>query len=208
MAKIKKITPSGKIEMFCSASWKGIDYLRILPRKRGAEEWSQKQKDHRVCFGAVSKFAKSQMESLIRPIWNKAAHETPSGFNRFLKANKRAFEPVGLITNPERLKLSEGDLMLPSSIKIESADLEDNNLKLELSWKNYEFQKRAKENDSLMLILIKESYLSQPIETSNLRKDSGADLKIENVNDMPDCIYLFFRSHDKEEYSDSHALML
>lgn len=208
MSKVTEVGISGKISNVVGASWKGIQYLRIAPRKREAEEWSQRQMDHRVCFGAVSRFAKSQMEILIRPIWNKIDHETLSGFNQFIKANKRAFEPIGLITNPRLLKLSEGRLYLPGSIKIESADIKNDNLNLELSWKNHEFRKRAKANDTLMLILLREGYLSRPIDTKYLRKDSKAGVKIENVKELPNCIYLFFRSHDKEEYSESHALML
>lgn len=208
MAIITKVSAKGKLQKVVLASWKGIDYIRSLPKERSSDQWSTPQKNHRKCFGAVSQFAKSQMYSLIVPIWNKLEHETLSGYNQFIKANKRAFEPAGIITEPRLLKLSKGKLILPNSVKVESTTINSNILNIEISWKNNQRLDKERENDSLIVLLLINNNLSSPIKTESFRKECYANLEIDKVKRMPDCIYLFFISRNNDKYSDSLALLL
>jgi len=59
---------SGNIEGLVFVRRKGVTYMRAMPRKRKAGEWSEKQKEARNGFAAVIKYARLQKKYVIKPI--------------------------------------------------------------------------------------------------------------------------------------------
>jgi len=104
---------SGRIDNLVFVSHGERTYVRTLPRERKPSEWSVDQKNHRECFAIVMKYASRMMNSFVKPIWNKAATDTMSGINLFVKANKPAFGMKGRVEDPSMLRFSAGSLPAP-----------------------------------------------------------------------------------------------
>lgn len=204
MAIVKDNYLSGTVGNVVSAKWKDIKYVRTLPRKRSADQWSDKQKAHRKCFAAVNAFAKLARESLIKPIWNNAETGRLSGYNLFIKANKPAFEPAGELIDPRMLKMTTGDLPLPFNIEVDYID--DVKVTVDISWENAQSLEMDGGTDKLMLILFRDGYFSGPMDTLFSRAQSYAHIELPSDYCKMECIYVFFKSRNADEFSDSFAV--
>src|SRR5664279_11336 len=144
---------SGNIEGLVFVRRKGVTYMRAMPRKRKAGEWSEKQKEARNGFAAVIKYARLQKKYVIVPIWNKAVQNlTMSGWNLFVKSNRAAFDSLGQLSDFRKLHFSTGHLPLPEKIK--AATDAGNPSQIAVSWTN-QLVGTEYGYDSLMAVIYK-----------------------------------------------------
>lgn len=204
MAVIKGSKLSGKLGPVVAATWKDIEYLRSLPRKRKANDWSEKQFAHRKCFTAVNAFAKISRDVLIKPFWNRAAKGNLSGYNLFIKANKPAFEPAGELIDPRMLKMTIGNLPLP--FNIEATYRCSDSALVDISWENASSLDSVRGTDKLMIILFRNLHMSAPIDTGFKRSQCNAHLELTSGYGNIECIYVFFQNQKGYEFSDSFAV--
>jgi len=196
---------SGRLDNFVFVRKGDITYVRALPRKRKSSEWSEDQINHRECFAIVMNYASRMMNSFVRPIWNKSATETISGFNLFVKANKPAFGTKGHVEDPCMLHFSAGLLPLPSNLKVEMSS-ELSNV-ITVTWKN-QITNSARGNDHLMVVFYNTSELMKPIQTAFMRKDEQAQLALPEKTGKEIFLYLFFGSADQTAYSNDQAFKI
>jgi len=196
---------SGRIDNLVFVSYGERTYVRTLPRERKPSEWSVDQKNHRECFAVVMRYSSKMMNSFVRPIWNKSATDTISGFNLFVKANKPAFGMKGRMEDPSMLRFSTGSLPLPSNLKAEMSS-EVSNVII-VSWKN-QITNSARGHDHLMVVFYNTNELMKPIQTAFKRKDEQAQLVLPEMTGKEIFLYLFFGSADQTAYSNDHAFKI
>jgi hypothetical protein len=109
---------SGTVGNVVGGTWKGINYLRIKAASY-SDAQSEVQVNQRNRFAACIAFAKSVLDTIIRPIWSLKAVKM-LGFNLFVKTNITVFDEFGEISDFENLKFSVGDLPLPNNIVIDN----------------------------------------------------------------------------------------
>ncbi len=205
MAIIKGGAISGKFGKLVGAKWKDLDIIRTVPRKRKAGEWSEKQIAHRKCFAAANAFARNSRESLIKPIWNRAATGHFSGYNIFMKANKPAFEPAGELIDPRMLKMTTGKLPLPFNI---AATYEcGEKVSIDVSWENADALDFVHDTDKLMIILFRNLHFTAPIDTGFTRIQAKAHIELSPDYRNRECIYIFFQNQKGDEFSDSFGVL-
>ncbi|MGB5989167.1 MAG: DUF6266 family protein [Marinifilaceae bacterium] len=95
---------SGTVGNVVGSSWRGIDIMRGKPdHYRDAN--TKKQQEIRIRFRALTKFSKTILKSIIRPIWEQDS-KILTGSNSFIKNNYEAFNEYGELTDYEKLHLS------------------------------------------------------------------------------------------------------
>ena len=99
---------SGTVGNVVGGSWKGISYLRVKADHHNDAN-TEKQVNQRTKFSACIAFAKSILDTIIRPIWSKKAVKM-SGYNLFTKTNLQVFDENGEIPDFSALQISIGDL--------------------------------------------------------------------------------------------------
>jgi len=196
---------SGRIDNIVFVSYGERTYVRTLPRERKPSEWSVDQKNHRQCFAVVMRYASGMMNSFVKPIWNKAATDTMSGINLFVKANKPAFGTKGRVEDPSLLRFSTGSLPLPSDVKVVMSP-EGTNVVM-ATWKN-QITNPVRSLDRLMVVFYDTHELMKPIQTEFMRKDEQAKLNLPDNTGKEIWLYLFFGSADQTAYSNDHAFKI
>ena len=196
---------SGRLDNIVFVNKGDITYVRTLPRERKPSEWSADQIQHRKCFAIVMRYASRMMNSFVRPIWNKSATDTISGFNLFVKANKPAFGTKGRVEDPCLLRFSAGSLPLPSNLKVVMSSEVAN--VIIVRWKN-EIANPVRGQDHLMVVFYSQNELMKPIETAFMRKDEQAQLVLPEKTSNEIFLYLFFGSADQTAYSNDHAFKI
>lgn len=196
---------SGNIEGLVFVRRKGVTYMRAMPRKRKAGEWSEKQKEARNGFAAVIKYARLQKKYVIKPIWNKAVKNmTMSGWNLFVKSNRAAFNSLGQLSDHRKLHFSTGHLPLPNELTA-AVDTE-NPSQIAVSWID---QMAGTEYgyDSLMAVIF--------IDGTNKVVNTGAkrwDCKATIENPTPEAevvyLYLFFWNERHDSYSQDEVFAI
>lgn len=176
-----------------------------MPRERKPDEWSVDQKNHRKCFASVMKYASRMMKTFVKPIWNKAATETLSGFNLFVKANKPAFNANGIVADPGLLRFSEGSLPLPGNLMV-TKSFEQSNV-ITVCWKNQITNPTLKHNQ-LMAVFYRIDELVEPFLKVFMRKDEQAQIVLPENMGNEIWLYLFFRSVDQSAYSNDQAFKI
>jgi len=196
---------SGRLDNIVFVKKGEITYVRTLPRKRKPSEWSADQIQHRECFAIVMSYASRMMDSFVRPIWNKSAAGTVSGFNLFVKANKPAFGVKGRVEDPSMLRFSAGSLPLPSDMKVVMSSEGVNSITV--TWKN-QITNPARRLDHLMVVFYNTNELMKPIQTEFTREDEQARLIVPENSGKEIWIYLFFGSADQTAYSNDRAFKI
>lgn len=189
---------SGKVGNVIGASWKGIDYLRIKPTSI-ANPRTPAQVAQRTRFKGVTSLAKQLINSIVRPIWNKAAVKM-TGYNYFVKQNMEAFSVDGVIEDYSKLHLSAGSIATPQQLSVEKTDGIESGLTI--SWVNDGY---AKDDDIFMFAAIDEA--SGEIYTNTmgagLRSGESADIVLPFDAGSKVHLYVFFSNKDKRAFSDS-----
>lgn len=190
---------SGKVGNVIGASWKGIDYLRIK-HSHVANPRTNAQVEQRTRFKGVASLANQLLDSIVRPIWNKAATKM-TGYNFFIKKNMEAFGADGDIEDFSKIRMSAGKLPNPHKISVEKTDGVESGITI--NWE--ELDEQATASGSLMLIAFDND--SQEIHTEL----SGATFRGEGMVDyvLPfDAgstvhLYIFFADSKKRAFSKS-----
>lgn len=206
MATIENKHLKGPIGTLSASSWKGIDYVRTKPVRIDFKHCSAKELGNRKSFAAVNKLAKYVKSVLIKPIWDVAVNDKMSGYNWFIKQNKRAYNSEGELIDPRMLKLTVGNLPLPLGIAITST--KEDNLIAEISWENPILMDSWYDKDELVCILFINDKPYQLIETDSVRKDQKAVVELPIVESEKCCVFVFFRNPERNKFSDSFGVVV
>ncbi len=112
---------SGKVGNVVGAHWRGIDYMRSLPRVSKGRAITEDQLMHRVRFACAVNFAKP-ISFVFNVGYGKLAKQNLSGYNL---AVRQVFKDaiVGDYPNvevdPALVRISEGDLVRPRNPALE-----------------------------------------------------------------------------------------
>lgn len=196
---------SGLVGNLVFFSYKGETYIRTRPRKRAKNSWSERQILARKRFAALMAFWGRFDNSIIPDIW-KVAEKNIRGDNLFLRTNKVAFGPDGILTDPERLHLTAGALPLPC--KLEAGRSASDPSKVEVTWQDDPGSAIAWDDDELMMMVSSDGNYTGPIATGALRKQESAVINLPTVSGTIDAIWLFFASEDRKLYSPDQYFRL
>ena len=193
---------SGTVGNVVGGSWKGISYLRVKTDHHNDAN-TVKQIQHRAKFSACVAFARSIMETIIKPIWNKKAVKM-SGFNLFTKTNLHVFDANGEIPDFSALQISIGDLPLAGNIQmLDDAETEGG---ISVTWEDNSGVGSAFATDRLGIAAICNDEvrvlqgvdISRDAEAANILLPFGAGVEVH--------VYVFFLSMEDGTYSiDQHG---
>lgn len=195
---------SGKVGKVIGGSWKGIDYMRGIPSSV-ANPQTEGQVTQRNKFGACVALAKSVIDSIIRPIWNKKAVKM-TGINLFTRTNLPVFNELGEITDFDNLKFSIGDLPLPSNLVIEN-NLAGNG-EIRTAWTDNSGVGIATATDRIRVLVMSGSEIVVMQGLSFPRSGEFANFHVPFVTGQTVHIYVFFENEAKSKYSTSQHQML
>jgi len=208
MARVTSVigeTISGNVRGLVYVKRNGATYVRVMPEKRKAGEWSPDQKTNRHRFKYISLYATRHKKLVIDPIWKKHAKQLHRiGRNMFLEANNGAFGPYGQVEDPEKLHFSTGPLPLPNLIRAE-LDTETHQT-ISVRWTD-QLAEEQYDNDCLMAI----TYLQEPITIVNTgftRKDGKATIAYPNPLGGEVYLFLFFWNPTLDIYSPDHVSII
>lgn len=184
---------------------KDMTVLKMYPRKRNKDEWSDRQRNNRARFLLMSKFAKMNLHSLIRPVWNVCATGGLNGYNRFIKENKEAFDFEGQLRFPDKLMLSFGDL--PSVIDF-SASLDKWKNVMHLRWKSNDNNPLKRKYDHLCYVVLHINEPLKVVHTDAKRWNDKACIELEEDLSVGDRLFFFFSNIAASEFSCSFSVLL
>jgi len=195
---------SGTVGNVVGSFWKGIPCLRIKAAHYNDAQ-SEVQVEQRNRFKAIVEFARSVMDTLIRPIWEKKAVKM-SGFNLFLKTNIDVFDETGQLTDFENLRMSVGDLPIAPNIVVENGVA--GNGAIVVTWEDNSGTGIAATTDQLRLVAMNGKV---PVIPSglNFTRDAGqAAIQLPYGAGEDVHVYVFFQNEGKMKYSpDFYALV-
>ncbi|MGV3761744.1 DUF6266 family protein [Parapedobacter sp.] len=113
---------SGKVGNVVGAHWRGIDYMRSLPRVSKGRPVTEEQLMHRVRFAAAVAFAKP-ISYVFNVGYGKLAKQKLSGYNlavRQIYKEAIAGEYPDISVDPALVRISEGDLVRPRNPLVEA----------------------------------------------------------------------------------------
>lgn len=113
---------SGKVGNVVGAHWRGIDYMRSLPRVSKGRPVTEAQLLHRLRFATVVAFAKP-ISFVFNVGYAKRARENMSGYNVAVRQIYREAivgEFPDFEVNPELVRISAGDLVRPMNPAVEA----------------------------------------------------------------------------------------
>lgn len=193
---------SGTVGNVVGGYWKGISYLRVKADYHNDAN-TEKQIQHRAKFSACVALARTIMESIIKPIWNKKAVKM-SGFNLFTKTNLQVFDANGDIPDFSALKLSIGDLPLPNNLAIQDDAATEGGITV--TWEDNSGLGSALATDKLGVLAICNGEvrvlqgvdITRDAEVANILLPFGAGVEAQ--------VYVFFQSVENGTYSvDQHG---
>jgi len=195
---------SGTVGNVVGGSWKGINYLRVKA-DHYKDANSDLQVGHRAKFAACVAIARSVMDTIIKPIWNKKAVKM-SGFNLFTKTNLQAFDEAGEIPDFNALKFSVGDLPLPTNISVLDDAAVPGGIKL--AWDDNSGTGIAAASDRLRILAMCEGEISILSDIAITRATKGANILLPFGSGVSAHVYAFFENEGKSKYSpDQHAVV-
>jgi hypothetical protein len=195
---------SGTVGNVVGGTWKGINYIRIKAASH-SDAQSEVQVNQRNRFGACIALAKSAMDTIIKPIWNKKAVKM-SGYNLFTKTNISVFDELGEISDFENLKFSIGDLPLPTNLVIENNQA--GNGAIHVAWTDNSGLGIAAPTDNIRVLVMCEGELVILDGLHFPRESAWANFQIPFVAGQTVHIYVFFENEVKTKYSNSfHAMV-
>jgi hypothetical protein len=195
---------SGKVGKVIGGTWKGIDYMRGIPSSV-ANPQTEGQVTQRNKFGACIALAKSVIDSIIRPIWNRKAVKM-TGINLFTKTNLPVFNELGEIVDFDNLKFSIGDLPLPTNLVIEN-NLAGNGA-IHVAWTDNSGTGYAAPTDNIRVLVMCDGELVILQGLHFPRETAWANFQIPFVTGQTVHIYVFFENEAKTKYSTSQHGML
>jgi hypothetical protein len=195
---------SGKVGKVIGGTWKGIDYMRGIPSSVSNPQ-TEGQVTQRNKFGACIALAKSVIDSIIRPIWNRKAVKM-TGINLFTKTNLPVFNELGEIVDFDNLKFSIGDLPLPTNLVIEN-NLAGNGA-IHVAWTDNSGTGYAAPTDNIRVLVMCDGELVILQGLHFPRETAWANFQIPFVTGQTVHIYVFFENEAKTKYSTSQHGML
>lgn len=206
MAKVENDLLGGTIGNISAGSWKGINYFRSKPNRVDFDNCSSRELGNRKSFRAVNELAKVVKGILIKPIWDKEVKEAMSGYNWFIKQNKRAYNSEGKLIDPRMLKLIVGNLPLPFNITMNCK--KEDELIAEINWENPPLLDSWFDKDVLECIFFVDEKPKLLLETEFKREDKKAILELPRVEGEQCSVFVYFKSADGDKYSDSFCLLV
>lgn len=99
---------SNKVANVVGSSWKGINTMRALPLSV-ANPRTAAQVTNRNSFSYFSKIGSDVLSTIVQPLLNRDA-KYMSGYNKFIKLNKEAYDLGGLVGWKQNPVISDGVL--------------------------------------------------------------------------------------------------
>src|SRR5690606_18007786 len=113
---------SGKVGNVVGAHWRGIDYMRALPRISKGRPVTEEQLIHRVRFAAAVTFAKP-ISYVFNVGYGKLAKQKLTGYNlgvRQIFKEAIVGEHPDVSVDPALVRISAGDLVRPRNPTVEA----------------------------------------------------------------------------------------
>lgn len=113
---------SGKVGNVIGAHWRGIDYMRSLPRISKGRPVTEEQMMHRVRFAAAVAFAKP-ISFVFNVGYGRMAKQQLTGYNlgvRQIYKEAIVGEYPDVSVDPSLVKISVGDLVRPRNPTVEA----------------------------------------------------------------------------------------
>lgn len=194
----------GRIGDSVYVPYKRGTYVRKAPKTR-KEARTPAMLLNQQRFACMHRFCVQFKRSLIPRIWNDAA-TTCSGYNLFMKANSPAFAKDGSITEPLLLKFSVGELLMSRGLTVQKM-APDSNM-IQVAWEKEEHIKGFRLLDELMIISYDGEKFSLLTSTGLLRKNLQGTFELPLLPAQAGYLYLFFRSDDRREFSESRGFKI
>ncbi|MFA9393045.1 MAG: DUF6266 family protein [Prolixibacteraceae bacterium] len=193
---------SGTIGNVVGGSWKGISYLRVKSDHYNDAN-SDKQISHRAKFSACVALARSILDTIIRPIWNKKAVKM-TGYNLFTKTNLQVFDGNGDIADFSHLQISIGDLPLPNNLVIQDDAATEGGISA--TWDDNSGVGSALATDKLRVLAICNGEVNV-LQGVDITRDAGAaNILLPFGAGVEAQVYVFFESVENSTYSiDQHS---
>jgi hypothetical protein len=193
---------SGTVGNVVGGSWKGISYLRVKA-DHYTDANSEKQIGHRSKFSACVALARSIMDTIIRPIWNKKAVKM-SGFNLFTKINLQVFNTAGEIDDYSKLQLSVGDLPHANNVAVaDDAGVEGG---IAITWDDNSGVGSALATDELRVVAISGDQINVLQDVNITRDAEAANIVLPYGAGVEAQVFVFFESVENYTYSvDQHS---
>lgn len=179
--------------------------IKSKPKKRKADEWSDKQKQARTRFNKLSYFAFANKTDVINPIWNLSPENRHTGYSLFIKYNSKAFGANGELTDASLVNVSNGSLPVPTDISIKKRR---KNLTFDISWSKDEYNFKNQYEDTLVYAILVEDLMIGVYYTDIKREALFASITIKDFGELNDYIYIFFTNKDRTAFSNSRALKI
>jgi len=183
----------------------GKTVIKSKPRRRKADEWSDKQRQARVRFNALSYFAFANKTAVINPIWNLSPENRHTGYSLFMKHNSKAFGAIGELTDASLVNVSNGSLPVPTNISIKKGEAKKT---FDISWSQDEFNFKNQHEDTLVYALLVEDTMIEVNYTNIKREALCSSIEVKEDEDFNDYIYIFFTNKDRTAFSNSRALKM
>ncbi len=192
---------SGKVGSTVGCSWKGIDYIKALPKK-SSKPATQAQLEQQAKFKLAVAFLKS-LVAILRLSFSAVAKKKLSGYNCAVQALLRdgitGTYPDYEINFPN-VKLSDGNLNVPMG-QAGSADPTT----LTLSWATKTSEYNAFEDDKITVLLYNpaENYFDS-FSTGIMRSAGQLQIPLDaSMEGKTLHVYYFFTSRDGKKFSPS-----
>jgi len=193
----KQVTgKAGPVSFYIS---RGKTIMRSLPGKRSGQS-TENQLRNQLRFKAIRSFCTPFKEVVIPQIWNGLA-TTSSGYHLFMKTNSPAFDPDGILSDTQKIRLSMGKLTLPEGMQARRTSA--GGTSIEVQWEKDLNFGGLPTKDKLMVISEGEGKYSDMMATGLKRGDLGGVFELPQQASSATHIYLFFESVDQRYYSES-----
>ncbi|MFA9391646.1 MAG: DUF6266 family protein [Prolixibacteraceae bacterium] len=195
---------SGTVGNVVGGSWKGISYLRVKADHHNDAN-TEKQIQHRAKFSACVALARSIMDTIIRPIWNKKAVKM-TGYNLFTKTNLQVFDANGEIPDFSKLQISIGDLPLPYNLAIQDDAATEGGISV--TWEDNSGVGSALATDKLGVMAICNGEV-RVLQGVNITRDAAAaNILLPFGAGVEAQVYVFFQSVENYIFSpDQHGVV-
>lgn len=190
----------GKVGTVVGATWKGIHYMRSLPKKRTSAPTRGEQANRKKW--ALSQSWLQPITEFVRIGWKGYSQKSEGFIAAKSYLMKNAFEEVAgeAIINPALVKLSWGDLPLPETI--EATQLEKT--VVQFTWDVAFDHEKANKGDQIMMLAYNYEKKAVILDVMGQLRKNGSDmlnLKVGNPGTYH--LYAAFISYDRTRQSDS-----
>jgi len=190
---------TGKVGNVSFYKLRGKTVMRSLPGKRRKQQ-TPKQLRNQNRFQEIRKFCNLFKHVVIPQIWNGVA-TTSSGYHLFMKSNSAAFDEDGMLTDPQKIILSKGELIFPAGMEVYRTSPGSSAIQVKYETKPVISGKSSK--DKLMVISYGEGKFSEIKDTGITKWSLDGTFELPELDTPASHIYLFFESQDQRYYSDS-----